>query len=215
MEFIMKLHPNLRNAKGELVPLSTIKNDLKMALASVRQKLTAYHRNKEKQQDLKMEEQREGKPLSTTIEMKSSLELLSGSKINSQETSSPNLHFKIGFLVQMLKEVAYRDEDFYMPIALGKDEQRMLSDAFNAQLFDIVLSSVGMAVITQQSAEHEINVADKHEESKEKQSKANGCSPKKLKKSQGADDMMLGFKRRLPLWVYNHLADTLAVHLPS
>lgn len=218
MEFIMKLHPNLRNAKGELVPLSTIKNDLKMALASVRQKLNAYHRAKEKERD-----EREARAKEVPPSPSASPSLLRAA--NGVAASEPNGHdfqFKLGFLVNILKEVAHRDEDFYTPMQLDDDERRMLRNELNASLLDIVLNSIGMEVLHEHPDPS--SSSSNREEGKEKQAAITrsldladeegwGVRSGTTKTKQGR--WWIGFKRRLPLWVYDHLADTLALHLPT
>jgi hypothetical protein len=274
MEFVMKLHPNLRNSKSELVPLSTVKNDLKMALASVRQKLTAHQRAKETEREMAEEAKRVAAQAKASAASASGPDsspyhdflLRSNGSNGSTASGSGDLQFKMGFLVDLLKETAHREEDFYAPIVLEAEEQRMMKNEFHRQLFQIVLSSVGMTIVDQQpttrSAEEEggseIGVSPEGNGEREDTDGTNGgegrgkekevekefekeerfARQRPAAKTDGAKQLSgngwtirstafgkrgkaqqpetrLEITRRLPLWVYSQLADTLALHLPS
>jgi hypothetical protein len=245
MEFVMKLHPNLRNVGGDLVPLSTIKNDLKMAIVSVRQRLAAYQRSREEERERNAarseEEAKTAAPSSPYRDF-----LRSRSKGRDDRAASTEMQFKIGFLVDMLKEVAHREdvEDFYAPITLEAEEKRMLrNDAF-LQLFQIVLNSIGMTVVAQDppppppERQHEQSqsqsqsqpthvdngASDAGHDAAGKQNRVHLQPQQQQQQHQlggrkpsspcRAAEMRLEITRRLPLWVYDQLADTLALHLP-
>jgi hypothetical protein len=244
MEFVMKLHPNLRNVGGDLVPLSTIKNDLKMAIVSVRQRLAAYQRSREEERERNAarseEEAKTAEPSSPYRDF-----LRSRSKGRDDRAASTEMQFKIGFLVDMLKEVAHREdvEDFYAPITLEAEEKRMLRNDAYLQLFQIVLNSIGMTVVAQDPPPPPERQYEQSQSQSQWQSQpthvGNGASDaghdaagkqnrvhlqpqqqqqlggrKPSSPSRAGAEMRLEITRRLPLWVYDQLADTLALHLP-
>jgi hypothetical protein len=266
MEFVMKLHPNLRNASGELVPLSTIKNDLKLAVASARQRLVVHQREAEAERERRAAQSEEE---AKTAAPSSSYRDFLRSRSHGRATSGDG-HFKMGFLVDLLKEVAHRDaaataaDDFYAPITLEPEEKRMLRNEAYLQLLQSVLSSIGMTIVTVQPVDqppsssspssplqakaHENGAHDQlgrdggeDDEDEEaaggKEKRAKSLSHGRLPSVGPADgprhphhglrlpdatgggkppkpEMRLEITRRLPLWVYNQLADTLALHLP-
>jgi hypothetical protein len=274
MEFVMKLHPNLRNASGELVPLSTIKNDLKLAVASARQRLVVHQREAEAERERRAAQSEEE---AKTAAPSSSYRDFLRSRSHGRATSGDG-HFKMGFLVDLLKEVAHRDatataaDDFYAPITLEPEEKRMLRNEAHLQLLQSVLNSIGMTIVTVQPVDQppssssssapssaaspsspfqrengaHVDEGDEDEEAaggKEKRAKslshgrlpsvgpadgsASGGSHHPRHPHQGLrlpdapsggkppkPEMRLEITRRLPLWVYNQLADTLALHLP-
>jgi len=197
LQFIMKLYPNLYNHKGELVPLSTIKNDLKVALAVAQQKQIAHHR-------ANIVTEQNGSHGNDSYSGPTTLNHCS-LRSHKQRTKSepPNeLGLKLGFLVGHLKVVARRqDGNFYAPALIDEEHQRVIAkNQFSFELVQLVLNSIGMRIECSPRAPGD---------------KAKETSGQDSPRHNAQDSMIIVFERKLPLWVYDHLADTLALYLPS
>ncbi|KAL6066372.1 Protein kinase domain-containing protein [Balamuthia mandrillaris] len=209
IEYCFQLDTNICNEKGTLIPYITLESSVKNALNTATKRFVQSLNDESKQNNSNDTSSTDFHHSSSpsTITAYSSASFLSSlpfrspfnntTSSSSSSSSSSTVPLRIGFLVDILREISQRQRKRYESYPLLQEDVLVLE--VHKQIMDDLLASMGLKLISYSVSE------EREGDDKGKKEEENVKSKKTTTAAMG-----LGFEVKYPMWVYANFANIVA-----